>query len=157
MIVVADTGPLNYLILIGAIDVLPAIHGTVLIPEAVYLELMRPKAPEAVRLWASSLPSWCEVRAIHSVPNAQLAALGAGERDAILLAFEVSVGTVVLDEWAGRSAAVAHGLIAVGTLATLEAASRKGLLSFRTALEKLLKTNFRISEKVREEFLSRNP
>jgi len=34
MIVVADTTPVNYLILIGEIDVLPKLYGRVVIPPA---------------------------------------------------------------------------------------------------------------------------
>ena len=41
MIVVADTSPLNYL-LIGHIDVLEAIYGEVVIPPAVQDEMPRP-------------------------------------------------------------------------------------------------------------------
>ena len=41
MIVIADTSPINYLILIGEIDVLPALYGQVLIPPSVREELDR--------------------------------------------------------------------------------------------------------------------
>ena len=37
--VVADTGPLHYLVLIDAIDILPKLFGRVLIPEIVAVEL----------------------------------------------------------------------------------------------------------------------
>ena len=43
MIVVADTSPLNYLLLIDAIDLLPEIFGQVLIPRTVFQELQHPK------------------------------------------------------------------------------------------------------------------
>jgi predicted nucleic acid-binding protein len=39
MIVVADTKPINYLILIGHIEILSAIYGEVLVPQAVIDEL----------------------------------------------------------------------------------------------------------------------
>ena len=39
MTVVADTTPLNYLVLVNAIDVLPAMFGEVLTPQAVIGEL----------------------------------------------------------------------------------------------------------------------
>ena len=41
--VVADTGPLHYLVLIEVIDILPRLFGRVLIPEIVGAELSRPK------------------------------------------------------------------------------------------------------------------
>lgn len=44
-LVVADTTPLNYLILIERADILAVIFGEVLIPEAVLEELRHPEAP----------------------------------------------------------------------------------------------------------------
>ena len=46
MIVIADTGPINYLILIGEIEVLPELYHRVTIPPSVCEELGRPGAPE---------------------------------------------------------------------------------------------------------------
>ena len=46
MIVISDTGPLNYLILIESIHVLPAIFGDVYAPPEVVLELKRSRRPE---------------------------------------------------------------------------------------------------------------
>jgi len=62
MIVVADTGPLNYLILLGHIEVLHILYGEVVIPPAVQDELLDPSAPEPVRSWISSPPHWLEIR-----------------------------------------------------------------------------------------------
>ena len=45
MIVVADTSPLYYLILIGEAEVLRRLYGRVVIPEAVLRELQNPQAP----------------------------------------------------------------------------------------------------------------
>jgi predicted nucleic acid-binding protein len=51
MIVVSDTSPIRYLILIEAIDVLSKLFGEVLIPPAVVAELVHTSAPLAVRAW----------------------------------------------------------------------------------------------------------
>ena len=40
MIVVSDTSPICYLVLIEAIDLLPQLYGQVIIPQAVLLELV---------------------------------------------------------------------------------------------------------------------
>jgi predicted nucleic acid-binding protein len=48
-LVVADTGPLNYLVLIDAIDVLPSLFDRTFIPAAVYRELTHPEAPAEVQ------------------------------------------------------------------------------------------------------------
>lgn len=86
MIVVADTTPLNYLVLIGQIELLPALYKSILIPLEVHAELLRAKAPTEVRMWAGNLPAWCEARGVTSTADASLSELDAGERDAILLA-----------------------------------------------------------------------
>jgi predicted nucleic acid-binding protein len=49
MIVVADTSPINYLILIEEIDILTKMYGTVAMPPAVRDELLRLSAPAMVR------------------------------------------------------------------------------------------------------------
>lgn len=39
MIIVSNTSPINYLILIGHINLLPELFGAIIIPQAVYSEL----------------------------------------------------------------------------------------------------------------------
>jgi predicted nucleic acid-binding protein len=88
MIVVADTSPLNYLVLIDEIDLLPAIFGQVLLPQGVFQELGHPKTSPKVSQWLADLPEWLEVRTVTSVANAALLRLDVGEREAIQLALE---------------------------------------------------------------------
>ena len=61
-VVVADSSPLNYLTLIGSVDVLRQLYGRVLIPREVADELTHAGAPVEVRAWARHLPVWIEVR-----------------------------------------------------------------------------------------------
>ena len=60
-IVVADTGPLHYLVLIEAIELLPRLYGKVLVPEVVCAELAHPRTPAPVRTWLATNPIWLEV------------------------------------------------------------------------------------------------
>lgn len=62
MIVVADASPLQYLVLIEHVDVLPSLFGTIGVPPAVLSELSHPVAPEAVRRWAVNKPDWLLIR-----------------------------------------------------------------------------------------------
>ena len=62
MIVVSDTTPLNYLILIEEAQVLPALFGRVYASTAVLQELSDPRSPQPVRAWASSPPEWLTVQ-----------------------------------------------------------------------------------------------
>src|SRR5687767_14603929 len=107
---VSDTTPLNYLIVIGVVDVLPQLFGSVLVPEAVTRELSDARAPAAVRQWAARPPAWLLVqRAI--IPSDRLVArLQAGERDAITLALEIAADLILLDEVAARREASRLGL-----------------------------------------------
>jgi predicted nucleic acid-binding protein len=57
-LVIADTGPVNYLILIGNIHILPALFEKVVLPGAVRKELISRKAPSEVQQWNSALPAW---------------------------------------------------------------------------------------------------
>ena len=56
MIVVADAGPLHYLILTGTVDVLKTLYGRVLVPRAVAGELQDSNTPPAVRVWVAQPP-----------------------------------------------------------------------------------------------------
>src|SRR6266853_6847067 len=59
--IVADTTPLNYLVLIQAAEILPNLYRTVLIPPAVKAELAHSNTPAIVRAWISQPPRWLEV------------------------------------------------------------------------------------------------
>jgi len=54
--IVADTTPLNYLVLIQAAEILPNLYRTVLIPPAVKAELAHANTPAIVRAWISQPP-----------------------------------------------------------------------------------------------------
>jgi predicted nucleic acid-binding protein len=85
-LVIADTSPVNYLLPIGHIDILPALFGRVILPAAVWDELKHPKAPPVVRKWIAAPPSWVDVRPSRPFQDASLEALDAGEGAAIALA-----------------------------------------------------------------------
>ena len=89
MIVVADTSPLNYLILIDRISILQTLFTRIMVPHAVHDELLRPKAPASVRAWALDLPSWVELLTPSTTPAALLSKLDLGEAEAIALAEEL--------------------------------------------------------------------
>jgi len=56
MIVVADAGPVRYLVVIGAVDVLQSLYGRVLVPEAVAGELQDANTPASVLVWIAQPP-----------------------------------------------------------------------------------------------------
>ena len=66
MIIVSNTSPLCYLVLIGHADVLAELHGEIHVTQKVLEELRHPDAPPAVRQWATTPPAWLK---IHSDPE----------------------------------------------------------------------------------------
>jgi predicted nucleic acid-binding protein len=57
-VVVADTSPICYLVLIGEVEILPALFEKIVVPTAVRDELAHAGAPEAVRNWMRAPPRW---------------------------------------------------------------------------------------------------
>jgi predicted nucleic acid-binding protein len=49
MIVVADTSPINYLLLINQIDLLPHLFQEIIIPDVVRDEMLDPEAPPVLQ------------------------------------------------------------------------------------------------------------
>jgi predicted nucleic acid-binding protein len=145
MIVVADAGPIQYLVRIEAIDVLGPLYQRVLIPETVARELQHANTPAAVRSWMALPPGWCEVHPDPPV-DPTLAFLDTGERAAIALAVVVRADALLIDEYDGREEAKHRQLRVTGTLGVLSAGHQVGLLDFETALAKLRRTNFYIAD-----------
>jgi predicted nucleic acid-binding protein len=80
VIVISDTSPLNYLILIEEVSILAALYQRVLIPEMVFRELQHPRTPSPVREWTAQAPAWLEVHSVHASASRDLAVLDPGER-----------------------------------------------------------------------------
>jgi hypothetical protein len=89
MIVVSDTSPLNYLVLIEFQDLLPNLFGRILIPTAVDHELRSAAAPDAIKRFMASPPDWLEVHLVSETER-EIEHLDLGEREAISLALRVS-------------------------------------------------------------------
>jgi predicted nucleic acid-binding protein len=154
VIVVSDTTPLNYLVIIDAVDVLPNLFKEVYVTGAVLRELTHSKAPEAVCRWAQSPPGWLKVEDPKSrLPST--AGLGPGEAASISLAKERHITAVLIDERRGTKIARQEGLFPLPTLALLERAAERNLLELRSAIEKLQRTNIRISQKLIDAALQR--
>lgn len=146
MIVLSDTSPIHYLLLVGNVDVLADLFSRVIIPPAVLGELQHPHAPEIVRHWASNPPAWLIVRTpLLIAPEIHL---GRGEAEAICLAKEMQATLLLVDDRRARREAEARGLVVAGTLSVLEAAARRDLLDLPNAIAKLRQTNFHVADRL---------
>lgn len=157
MLVVADTSPINYLVLLGHTALLPTLYTRVVLPPAVVLELRDVEAPEVVRAWAANLPVWCEVKRPTSlVVTEDLAHLGAGEQEAIVLAQELGADFLLMDEDDGRRTALSRALNVTGTLGVLERAAERGLIDLPRTLALLSMTTFRVRDELLQGMLARD-
>src|SRR6266566_963271 len=128
-LVVADTSPLNYLVLIGQVEVLPALFERVFVPQIVRNELLHNEAPESVRGWIAAPPSWFEiVHEKHESDEPDLLRLDDGERAAIMLAVRLKAELLLIDDRDGVNVARSRGFGVTGTLGILDLAASRGLL-----------------------------
>jgi predicted nucleic acid-binding protein len=154
MIVVADTSPLNYPIQIDCDIFLPQLYRRVVVPSGVMWELGHTDAPASVAAWLTHIPAWLDVRVTGSQPDAGLASLGLGEREAIQLAEEEHADLILMDERKGRLEAKRRGLITTGTLGVLLTAGELGLIDPQNAYCRLIaETTFRTSASLETQFL----
>jgi predicted nucleic acid-binding protein len=142
MIIVADTTPIHYLILIGEAEVLKEMFGRIIIPQAVVDELCRDRTPQPVRDWIESQPSWLDVKQ----PSLELAdvakSLGKGERAAIALAVELGADALLLDDKRAKNEARRRNIPVITILNILETAAERGWLDLPDAIARLRQTNF---------------
>jgi len=93
-----------------------------------------------------SLPAWIAVQKPTS-PRSSLN-VDAGELEAICLAREIQAAAIVMDDRAGRSAAVQYGLPVVVTLGLLESAAMRGWIDLPQVRDRLQQTNTRLDRKL---------
>jgi predicted nucleic acid-binding protein len=152
MIAVADASPLNYLVLIGHVDVLPKLFDNVLVPAGVVRELQHTRTPARVAYWVSDPPSWVSVVRPHGTADAL--SLGAGEAEVLAAGQEYHADVLLIDERCATTVARGLGMRSIGTLGVLALASEQGLLDLAAAVGRLLETNFRVSPKVLSRILA---
>jgi predicted nucleic acid-binding protein len=140
LIVVSDTSPILNLARIGRLELLPLLYHQVLIPSAVYEELMasRRDLPPAIDLASQR---WL----IVAIPNDQKRVeelrenLDPGEAEAIVLAIERRANVLLVDERRARRTATAAGLTVIGLLGVVASAKRTGLIDLaKPVLDELI-------------------
>lgn len=147
MIVIADTLPINYLLLVGKIDLLSRLFQKIIIPDAVRDEMLVPAAPIVLQKWIANPPNWIEIKTV-TVIDKNLSILDSGEQAAITLSQTLPADLLIIDERLGRRAASSLGIPIIGTLGILDDAANRGLINLSDAIDRLKQTNFRISRRI---------
>lgn len=143
-IVVADSTCLIGLSKIGGLEILRHLFITILIPPAVFHEVvvLGKTRPGAAEINAAEWIQTCNVTD-HLAVTALRLSLGAGESEAIVLASEQDADFIILDDWQARQVASGLSLPVIGTVAVLAKAEEKGLISdLSSTVEELRRAGF---------------
>ncbi|MBL1174732.1 DUF3368 domain-containing protein [Pantanalinema sp. GBBB05] len=154
MIVVSDTSPITNLAAIGQLDLLQRLYTRIIIPVAVYDEMVNVGKPVPGATEVRTL-SWIQTQAVvdrqrvntirESEENIDL-----GEAEAIILALEIKTDLLLMDERRGRLVATSYGLQVTGLLGVLVQAKRNSLIqSVKPLLDQLIdQADFRVSDQL---------
>jgi uncharacterized protein len=129
VIVVSDSSPLISLASVGRLDLLEALYGRVLIPQAVRDEVSGDLDRRGAREVLAA--EWIEVRAASDTIDLYLARtiVDEGEAEAIGLAIELDAELLIVDERSARALAETMGLRVTGVVGVLLEARSRGLLA----------------------------
>lgn len=148
--VIVDTSPLQYLFQVGLLDLLPLLHGEVMIPEAVDRELAEGRA-RGVSVPDPVAYPWIVVVAVREPALLSLATgLGPGEREALALSVQTADSLLLIDDALARRHARLLDLSFSGKLGVLLRAKTAGHLpAVAPVLDQLDALRFRLDLRTR--------
>jgi len=156
VIVVCNTSPITNLAAIGHLSLLQQLYIIILIPEAVFRELVNVSSPVPGTQEVQTL-GWIQTQ---SVVDRELVIsleqeLDPGEAEAIALALELHADLLLLDERRGYRVASRLNLRVQGVLGVLLAAKFRGLISsVKPILDEMIdRAGFWVSQNVYTRFL----
>lgn len=159
MIVVCDTSPITNLAAIGQLDLLQQLYTSLIIPTAVYNEMVMVNKPVPGAVEVQTLP-WIQTKLV--VDSEQVRAIresqeniDLGEAEAIVLALELQADLLLMDERRGRAVATSYGLNITGLLGVLLQAKQNGLIpTVKLVMDQLIeRADFRVSSQLYEAIL----
>lgn len=129
MTVVCNATPLINFAAINRLDVLQAVFGQIVIPQAVYNETTGSAFRSSQFVLQAISSGWLQVRPVFSIALSIPLELDIGEREAIALALETGEEQILLDEREARQVAQSIGLQVMGTLGILLLAKNNQIIS----------------------------
>ena len=129
MIVVSNTSPISNLAAIGQLELLQQLYGNIIIPPAVYQELINSGDADPATLAVQTL-DWIQTQPVSDrvLLETLQTNLDPGEAEAITLAVEINAERLIIDERRGRNEAIQLGLQVTGILGIALAAKQEGLI-----------------------------
>jgi uncharacterized protein len=148
MIIISDTSCITNLFQIDALQILPKLFGKILIPEAVFNELLAFHKNTFTNQLSANKIEVAQVTDPDSLQKAKYYELDSGETEALALALQLKNIALIIDEKAGKRAAEKLGIKTVGLLGViLLAKQNKHIESVKLLLDDLKsKTTFHFSD-----------
>ena len=143
-LVVSDSTVLIALSSLGILEILKNLYGRIIIPEAVYKELVRGKGKPGSEIGSID---WIDVRTLTPQFKKYLEFdLDEGEAETIALSEKIGADLILIDDHWARKIAEYKGLKYTGTLGLLLKAKKKRLIKeVKSLLDELLNRGFWIS------------
>jgi len=160
MIIVSDTAPLISLLKINQIHLLKQLFGSVVIPTAVYHELVsNEKFQREAQIFKNlDFISIVPIKEPNTVSFLRsLTGLDLGESEAIVLSKQLKADTFIIDEKRGRRTALDLGLEIIGSVGILNLAYDNGLITKDEAIlyvTQMRKNGSRIGDKIYYGFIN---
>jgi uncharacterized protein len=154
VIIVSDTSPITNLAAIKQLDLLQKLYTQIIIPTAVYNEMVSvdklvPGAMEVQTLTWIQTQTVTDSQQVIIIQESQ-ENIDLGEAEAIALALELKADLLLMDERRGRIVATSYGLQVTGLLGVLVQAKRNNLIPIvKPVIDQLIKeADFRVSEQL---------
>lgn len=157
MIVVSDTSAIINLAMIGRLNLLHQLYNEVIIPAAVYQEIVVQGTGKPGAVEVQTEPWFKQQAVVDTAFVSQLRRdLDDGEAEAIVLAREVGADLLLIDDQAARRHAARLSLRFIGLLGVLLEAKSAGLMTLiKPALDDLIsKAGFRVRPSLYHAFLT---
>lgn len=141
-LVIADSSCLILLSKIEELEILRRVYNRIIVTREIAGE------------FGSDLPEWIEIKEVENKTLQSLfeEILDLGEASALTLAFETHDCTVVLDDLKARKTATKMNIRVTGTIGVIvKAKTENKIPSAKAVFEKILETDFRISDRILNE------
>lgn len=156
MNVVSNTSPITNLAAIGQLDLLKQLYGHIIIPQAVYNEIVVDGAEEPGAQEVQSF-NWIEKRPVENqvLCTSLQIELDLGESEAITCAVDIQADILLLDERKARKIAYRLGIPNIGLLGILVNAKRKRIIpKVKPLLDELIyKAGFWVKKELHHQVL----
>ncbi len=149
--IVGDSSALVALSTMGRLDLLASIFGEVVVPKAVYDEVIIPGKPQSLKL-----KNFLKDKVVSVDLTIVRMGLGLGELEAIALYKQSHSDFLLIDDQRAKRFAQLNDVQVIGSLGVMMLAKETGKLkSIRSDLEKLIDSDVFVSESLIEKVLAR--